>query len=80
MCRVWLGLVCYQTSLIGARVAQCGFDLYVRDDGLWSEGPDGFYDSGISPYNHYLKSQGYDGENPWAEHTTLTRGLTRRGR
>ncbi|MFC2966572.1 sulfatase-like hydrolase/transferase [Acidimangrovimonas pyrenivorans] len=55
-------------SVIGARVAECGFDIFTRDDGLWAEGPDGFYDSRRSPYNEYLKAQGYDGENPWASH------------
>lgn len=54
-------------SVIGARQAECGFDVWVRDDGLWSEGPDGFYDERRSPYNEYLKSRGYPGENPWNE-------------
>ena len=54
-------------SIIGARQAECGFDLWVRDDGLWGEGPDGFYDQRRSPYNEYLKSQGYPGQNPWAD-------------
>lgn len=53
-------------SVIGARVSECGFDIYVRDDGLWAEGPDGFYDTKRSPYNEYLKSKGYADENPWA--------------
>ncbi len=52
-------------SIIGARQAECGFDVWIRDDGLWAEGPDGFYDSKRSPYNEYLKSKGYPGENPW---------------
>ncbi|MFV2054458.1 sulfatase-like hydrolase/transferase [Aliiroseovarius sp. YM-037] len=54
-------------SVIGARQAECGFDVWVRDDGLWGEGPDGFYDEKRSPYNEYLKSKGYDGHNPWAD-------------
>ena len=54
-------------STIGRRQAECGFDVWVRDDGLWGEGPDGFYDPKPSPYNAYLKSKGYDGSNPWAE-------------
>ncbi|WP_031269237.1 MULTISPECIES: sulfatase-like hydrolase/transferase [unclassified Labrenzia] len=54
-------------SIIGARQAECGFDVWVRDDGLWGEGPDGFYDEKRSPYNEYLKSRGYAGENPWAD-------------
>ncbi len=54
-------------SIIGARQAECGFDVWVRDDGLWGQGPDGFYDEKRSPYNEYLKSKGYEGENPWAD-------------
>jgi arylsulfatase A-like enzyme len=55
-------------STIGARQAECGFDSWVRDDGLWAYGPDGFYDEKRSPYNEYLKSKGYDGQNPWADY------------
>lgn len=54
-------------SVIGARQAECGFDIWVRDDGLWAQGPDGFYDQNRSPYNEYLKSKGYAAENPWAD-------------
>jgi len=53
-------------SVIGARQAECGFDVWVRDDGLWAEGPDGFYDEKHSPYSAYLKSKGYEAENPWS--------------
>ena len=55
-------------SLIGVRQSECGFDPWVRDDGLWGHGPDGFYDEKRSPYNEYLKSKGYDGDNPWADY------------
>ena len=55
-------------GVIGARVAECGFDVWIRDDGLWGYGPDGFYDEKRSPYNEYLKSKGYAGENPWHDH------------
>ena len=54
-------------SVIGARQAECGFDVWVRDDGLWAEGPDGFYDAARSPYNEWLRTQGYPGSNPWAD-------------
>lgn len=54
-------------SQIGARQAECGFDNWCRDDGLWGQGPDGFYDEKRSPYNEYLKSKGYPSENPWAD-------------
>ncbi len=53
-------------GVIGVRQAECGFDAWVRDDGLWGQGPDGFYDEKRSPYNEYLKSKGYEAENPWA--------------
>ncbi|WP_209428104.1 sulfatase-like hydrolase/transferase [Pararhodobacter sp. SW119] len=55
-------------SVIGARVAECGFDIWERDDGLWAEGPDGFYDAKRSPYNEWLKARGYPGSNPWLTH------------
>lgn len=54
-------------SVIGARQVECGFDVWIRDDGLWGSGPDGFYDEKRSPYNEYLKSKGYEGQNPWAD-------------
>jgi len=54
-------------SIIGARVSECGFDVFVRDDGLWAEGVDGFYDTRRSPYNEYLKEKGYPSDNPWAD-------------
>jgi arylsulfatase A-like enzyme len=53
-------------SIIGARVSECGFDLHTRDDGLWAQGPDGFYDARRSPYNEYLRARGYADANPWA--------------
>jgi len=55
-------------SVIGARVSECGFDVYVRDDGLWGEGPDGAYDNKPSPYNDYLKLKQYPGGNPWHDY------------
>ena len=61
-----LGLT--RNSVIGARVAECGFDLYNRDDGLWGAGPDGCYDASDSSYNAYLRSKGYDGNNPWTDY------------
>jgi arylsulfatase A-like enzyme len=64
-------------SVIGARVAECGFDIFERDDGLWANGPDGWYDSNDSPYNAYLKSRGYQGNNPW--HDYANAGVTAGG-
>ena len=64
-------------SVIGARVSECGFDIFERDDGLWGEGPAGFYDKRRSPYNAYLKSKGYDAENPWLHNANA--GLDEKG-
>ncbi|MEP4196106.1 MAG: sulfatase-like hydrolase/transferase [Aliishimia sp.] len=56
-------------SVIGARVSECGFDVYERDDGMRPEGPDGFYDDGGAlKYNEYLRDKGYEGENPWHDY------------
>ncbi len=53
-------------SLIGARVGECGFDVFERDDGMRPEGPDGFYDpDGAKAYNTYLTEKGYESDNPW---------------
>ena len=66
MLKEWSVLGLAPDSVVGARVSEAGFDVWLRDDGLWAYGPDGFYDNKESPYNNYLKSQGYEGENPWA--------------
>ena len=55
-------------STPGRRQMECGFDAVLRDDGLWGQGPDGWYDQKRSPYNAYLAEKGYGGENPWANH------------
>ena len=53
-------------SVIGARVAECGFDVFERDDGMRPEGPDGQYDpKGAEAYNDYLRDKGYRSKNPW---------------
>ena len=52
-------------SIIGVRVAECGFDPYERDDGLHAIGPDGRYDPQLPRYNDYLTEKGYTGDNPW---------------
>jgi len=53
-------------SIIGARVSECGFDVFERDDGMLPEGPDGSYDpDGAKAYNKWLKARGYDSDNPW---------------
>jgi arylsulfatase A-like enzyme len=56
-------------SQIGKRVAECGFDIFERDDGMRPEGSSGLYDeAGALRYNEYLRSKGYAGENPWHDY------------
>lgn len=67
-----LGLT--RDSVIGARVAECGFDVFERDDGMLPEGPDGAYDpDGAKHYNAYLRAKGYDSENPWHDYANSGR-------
>jgi len=51
-------------SVIGALVSECGFDAYVRDDGL---NPSQYPFRHSEDYDEYLRSHGMDGENPWEE-------------
>jgi arylsulfatase A-like enzyme len=65
-------------SVIGARVAECGFDVFERDDGMLPEGPDGSYDpDGAKEYNKWLKAKGYESDNPW--HDFANSGLDEDG-
>jgi len=65
-------------SLIGARVSECGFDVFERDDGMLPEGPDGSYDpDGAKEYNKWLKAKGYESDNPW--HDFANSGLDAEG-
>ncbi len=61
-------------SIIGVRVAECGFDPYERDDGLHGMGPDGRYDPKNPAYNVYLNDKGYPGENPWHDWANAAQG------
>ncbi|WNZ53617.1 alkaline phosphatase family protein (plasmid) [Microbulbifer sp. MKSA007] len=57
-------------SFIGARVAECGFEVFERDDGLHPDGP-------YSPnpeYDSYLKAKGYDGPNQWERWSNSAEG------
>jgi arylsulfatase A-like enzyme len=65
-------------SLIGRRIAECGFDAYERDDGIH---PYSGHDPDPS-YGDYLRRQGLDGDNPWeswANSVTDEDGATRSG-
>ena len=56
-------------SVIGARLSECGFDIWERDDGMRPEGPRGRYDErGALAYNDWLRGRGYGGDNPWHDH------------
>ncbi|MBW8908820.1 MAG: sulfatase-like hydrolase/transferase [Mesorhizobium sp.] len=48
-------------SIIGVRVAECGFEPFERDDGLH---PSTRYDPDPA-YDTYLREHGFDAENPW---------------
>lgn len=61
-------------SVIGARMAQTGFDVVIRDDGLWPQGADGIYNQTYSPYNAYLQAKGYDSPNPWHDYANSAVG------
>ncbi|MEM1313798.1 MAG: sulfatase-like hydrolase/transferase, partial [Pseudomonadota bacterium] len=61
-------------SQIGARVAECGFDVWERDDGMRPDGPAGLYDpGGALKYNDWLRAKGYDSENPWHDFANSAR-------
>jgi len=62
-------------SIIGVRVAECGFEPYERDDGLHGIGPDGArFDPRLPRYNRYLNDKGYDGDNPWHDWANAAAG------
>ena len=62
-------------SVIGVRVAECGFEPYERDDGLHGMGPGGARYSPQRPrYNAYLNDKGYAGENPWHDWANAAAG------
>ncbi len=65
-------------TIIGARVSECGFDVFERDDGMLPEGPDGSYDpEGAKVYNEWLRAKGYESDNPW--HDFANSGLDAAG-
>ncbi len=49
---------------IGALVSECGFEVFVRDDG---ENPTPNPGRRSDDYDAYLRSHGMDGDNPWEE-------------
>lgn len=57
-------------SSIGAKVSQCGFEVWDRLDGLHPPGSS----KKPSHYNAYLNDQGYDGEDPWEHWANAVEG------
>lgn len=49
-------------SQIGARIAECGFEPFERDDGLHPDGP---YAPRNAAYDRYMKARDWPDENPW---------------
>jgi len=62
------------SSIIGVRVAECGFEPYERDDGLHAFGPNGHFDPRPPRYNRYLNERGYSGDNPWHDWANAAEG------
>ncbi|MEM9604961.1 MAG: alkaline phosphatase family protein [Pseudomonadota bacterium] len=58
-------------SVIGARVAECGFEVMVRDDGTNHSDYPGRC---AEDYDAYLRSHGMDGDNPWEEWANSAEG------
>ncbi|MGI3168553.1 alkaline phosphatase family protein [Pseudooceanicola sp. C21-150M6] len=56
-------------SGIGARISECGFEVWDRLDGLH---PDGVEEP--SHYNDHLRSLGFDGPNPWEQWANSAEG------
>jgi len=51
-------------STIGALISECGFDVFVRDDGTNSTE---YVNRHAEDYDRYLRDHGMDGDNPWEE-------------
>lgn len=59
-------------SDLGVLMSQCGFEPYERDDGLW--GNKDFPPPDDLAYNTYLRSKGYESENPWHDFANSAEG------
>lgn len=60
-------------STIGALVSECGFDVFVRDDGTNSTD---YPNRHAEDYDQYLRHHGMDGDNPWEEWANTAIGPT----
>lgn len=59
-----------RNTIEGVFAAECGFEPFERDDGLW---PDQVNPRDLA-YNRYLRAQGYSGDNPWHTAANASRG------
>ena len=57
-------------SDLGVLASQCGFEPYMREDGLW---PDTINDPN-APYNTFLRQNGYNSHNPWHDFANSAMG------
>ncbi len=58
-------------STIGALVSECGFEVFIRDDGTnHTDYPSRHGED----YDNYLREHGMDGDNPWEEWTNTAVG------
>jgi arylsulfatase A-like enzyme len=64
----WLGID--PDSAIGINISECGFEPFVRDDGLHPLGP---YDTD-KRYDKWLNENGIDDENGWEDRTNAAVG------
>ncbi|MEM6637314.1 MAG: alkaline phosphatase family protein [Pseudomonadota bacterium] len=60
-------------SPAGQRHSECGFDVFVRDDGTHHTDYPGRNAKPLD-YDGYLRSHGFDGENPWEEWANSAEG------
>ncbi|WP_270731669.1 alkaline phosphatase family protein [Shimia sp. Alg240-R146] len=59
-------------SIIGTRVKECGFDVFVRDDGTNHTDYPGRH--APEDYDQYLRQNGMEGDNPWEEWANSAEG------
>lgn len=58
-------------SIIGSLVSECGFEVFVRDDGT---NHDAYPSRHAQDYDRYLREHGMDGDNPWEEWANTCQG------
>jgi arylsulfatase A-like enzyme len=58
-------------SVIGALASECGFEVFVRDDGT---NHTDYPNRHGQDYDAYLRARGFDGDNPWEEWANSAEG------